>query len=146
MNRQYRIEESGVFLALDVSEKGEVFFLHCQRRPFAEESIVPEQKEWYRLVEIQAAGEDCDDHHACKYTGTLPGRRLVFTGLSDERTARGRCITVTQKDGLTGLKVKSILQFIGLSGNKISVQVMLFRGFRRVEECVCAICQRLFFS
>ena len=116
MNRQYRIEESGVFLALDVSEKGEVFFLHCQRRPFAEESIVPEQKEWYRLVEIQAAGEDCDDHHACKYTGTLPGRRLVFTGLSDERTARGRCITVTQKDGLTGLKVKSILQFIGDTG------------------------------
>ena len=46
MNRQYRIEEGGVFLALDVSEKGEVSFLHCQRRPFVEETIVPEQKEW----------------------------------------------------------------------------------------------------
>ena len=106
MNRQYRIEEGGVFLALDVSEKGEVFFLHCQRRTFVEETIVPEQKEWYRLVEIQAAGEDCDDHHACKYTGTLPGRRLVFAGLADEQTFRGRCITITQKDDVTGLRGK----------------------------------------
>lgn len=116
MNRQYRMEESGVFLALEVSEKGEVFLLHCQRRPFVETNIVPEQKEWYRLVEIQAAGEDQDDHHGCKYTGTLPGRRLVFDGLEDGRTSQGRRITVSQKDEATGLLVKSVLQFIGGTG------------------------------
>ena len=116
MSQQYRIEESGICLVLEVSDEGAVHLLHCQRTPFQEKQIAPGQKEWYRLVEIQAAGEDQDDHHGGKYTGTLPGKRLVFESLTDSRTERGRCIVVTQKDPEGGLLVRSCLQFIGNTG------------------------------
>lgn len=116
MSQRLHVEESGVFLEFEVTDKGETLLLHCQRTPFSEASVEEGQKEWYRLVEIQAAGEDQDDHHGAKYTGTLPGRRLVFQGLEEERNERGRRVTVSQKDEVTGLLVRSVLQFVGATG------------------------------
>ena len=128
MSRIYEIEESGVFLVLEVSDEGEVFFLHCQRKPFRKGTIPEKEKSGYRLIEIEAAGEDQDDHHGSKYTGTLPGRRLKFEGLSDECNDRGRCITVIQTDPETGLMAKSILQFAGKTGVLESKTVVENRG------------------
>lgn len=116
MSRTYEIEESGVFLVFEVSDQGEVFFLNCRRGPLRKESIPEKEKCGYRLVEISAAGEDQDDHHGTKYTGTLPGRRLIFEKLSDECNGKGRCITIVQRDPKTGLLVKSIFQFAGKTG------------------------------
>ena len=128
MSRIYEIEESGVFLVLEVSEQGEAFFLHCQRSPYQKESIPEKEKCGYRLVEISAAGEDQDDHHGSKYTGTLPGKRLIFEALSDECNDRGRCITVIQTDPETGILVKSILQFVGDTGVLESKTVVENKG------------------
>ena len=114
MGRQIAIEENGVFLVLEILEQsGSAVLLHCQRAPFRPDEIRENQKDWYRLVEVQAAGEDQDDHHGSKYTGTLPGRRLVFQELRDERNARGRLLTVVQRDAQTGLLVESCMQFMG---------------------------------
>lgn len=111
MEKRYCIEENGIRLVFAVSEKKEVFFYHCQCRDFVEEEIGENQKDWYRLVEIQLAGEDCDDHHGSKYTGTLPGRRLEFSDFLDVRNEQGRKISVEQTDPVTGLLVTSCLQF-----------------------------------
>lgn len=113
MGKQYQIEENEIKLIFEVSDSGEVFFLHCQKSPFAGYEIVDNQKDWFRLVEVQAAGEDCDDHHGSKYTGTLPGRRLVFEELKDERTEKGREVSVRQRDPGTGLLVTSHFCFTG---------------------------------
>ena len=53
MSRIYEIEESGVFLVLEVSDEGEVFFLHCQRKPFRKGTIPEKEKSGYRLIEIE---------------------------------------------------------------------------------------------
>lgn len=111
MEQYIRIEENGIHLVFGISEKKEVFFLHCQKRAFAEEEIKEKELEGYRLVEVQTAGEDQDDHHGAKYTGTLPGRRLALEQFLDERTDSGRLLTVVQKDAVTGLKVKSFFLF-----------------------------------
>ncbi len=111
MEKRYCIEENGIRLVFAVSEAEEVFFYHCQCRDFAEEEIRENQRDWYRLVEIQLAGEDCDDHHGSKYTGTLPGRRLVFSDFRDEKNGQGRKICVEQTDPVTKILVTSCLQF-----------------------------------
>lgn len=72
------MQENGVNLVFLVTEKGEVFFVHCQKSGFEEKEIPEDQLEGYRLVQLQAAGEDQDDHHGAKYTGTLPGCRLIL--------------------------------------------------------------------
>lgn len=113
MGKQYQIVENDIKLVFEISEQGEVFFLHCQKSPFVESEIAEEQKDWFRLVEVQTAGEDCDDHHGSKYTGTLPGRRLIFVKLKDERTEKGRNISVFQEDPVTGLRVISHFRFTG---------------------------------
>ena len=109
MKKWYRVQENGVNLVFLVTEKGEVFFVHCQKSGFEEKEIPEDQLEGYRLVQLQAAGEDQDDHHGAKYTGTLPGCRLIFDSFLDERKENGRRITITQKDPVTGLLVKSCL-------------------------------------
>lgn len=111
MERLIRIEENGIHLVFKISEKGEVFFFHCQKSVFSETDITKEQESWYRLVELQAAGEDQDDHHGSKYTGTLPGRRLSFVGITEERNDIGRLISIRQKDPVTQIAVTSHLQF-----------------------------------
>lgn len=111
MEKIIRIEENGIHLVFKISPKGEVFFLHCQKSSFSEENIAQDQEEWYRLVELQAAGEDQDDHHGAKYTGTLPGRRLLLEEITDERNEKGRQICVRQKDPVTQIVVTSHLQF-----------------------------------
>lgn len=111
MEKLIRIEENGIELVFKISERGEVFFFHCQKSRFSEADIKKNQEDWYRLVEIQAAGEDQDDHHGSKYTGTLPGRRLVFSDFSDSSNEKGRLVSIRQKDPVTGLAVTSCFQF-----------------------------------
>ena len=113
MGRQIVIEENGCQLVLEVLENGSAVLLHCQRSKFCPEQVRENQKDWFRLVEVQVAGEDQDDHHGSKYTGTLPGRRLVFDTVRKEDTAQGKRYTVVQKDPKTGLQVESYFQFTG---------------------------------
>lgn len=115
MNRRINIEENQIKLVFEILENGSVSFLHCQRTGFREEDVQENQKDWYRLAEIQIAGEDQDDHHGSKYTGTMPGRRLVYSGMQDERNERGRKLEIYQKDPVTGLLVTSHMQFTGTS-------------------------------
>lgn len=111
MERFIRIKENGIHLVFKISEKGEVFFFHCQKSDFSEKDIAKNQEDWYRLVELQAAGEDQDDHHGSKYTRTLPGRRLSFEAFSDTENETGRLVSIRQKDPVTGIAVTSHLQF-----------------------------------
>lgn len=112
MEEFIRIKENETKLVLKVAEDGGLYLLHCQRTPFRSGDIRDNQQDWYRLVQVQLAGEDQDDHHGSKYTGTLPGARLVFVEKQDIRNELGRKLSFVQKDPATGLRVISHLQFI----------------------------------
>ena len=69
-------EENGLHVALDVNDERDVRLLHFGAQPFDAAHIDGErQEQWFRLVELQVTGEDVDDHHGVKHTGTLPGKR-----------------------------------------------------------------------
>lgn len=107
------IRENDCNLVFEILEDGSIAFLHCQRTKFQHKDIKDNQKDWYRLVEIQVAGENQDDHHGAKYTGTIPGRRLIYQKIEDSYNEKGRLIKVMQKDAKMGLEVCSNIQFIG---------------------------------
>jgi alpha-galactosidase len=66
---------------------------------------------WARLVEVQAAGFNQDDHHGNKYTGTNPGGLLRYVSHARSRSALGPVWEIRQAGG--GLIVSSYFQFLG---------------------------------
>jgi alpha-galactosidase len=66
---------------------------------------------WARLVELQAAGFNQDDHHGNKYTGTNPAGLLRYLRHTRSRSALGPRWEIQQIGG--GLVVSSYLQFLG---------------------------------
>lgn len=105
-------EENGLYIALHVTDDGDVRLLHFAPVPFDPASIDGErQEQWFRLVELQATGEDQDDHHGLKHTGTVPGKRLRFVAARDTRTLAGRRYEIEQIDAALGLRVVTHWQF-----------------------------------
>ncbi len=103
------IEENGLHLVLEVTENQDLRLLHFSSHTFHPETITEEQKKMFRLVEIQMAGENQDDHHGSKHTGTMPGGRLIYKTHHDYRTAHGRKLEFEMED--SGLMVISHVQF-----------------------------------
>jgi alpha-galactosidase len=75
-------------------------------------SLLPDAKlRWARLVEVQAAGFNQDDHHGNKYTGTNPAGLLRYLRHTRSRNALGSLWEIQQTGG--GLIVSSYFQFLG---------------------------------
>jgi len=66
---------------------------------------------WSRLFEVQACGQDWDDHHGNKYTGTNPAGLLRYKSHYETRTLLGKRLEIVQEGG--GLKITSYIQVIG---------------------------------
>ena len=79
---------------------------------------------WMQLVELRAAGSDCDDHHGNKYTGTDPGLQLRYASHKRAQTPLGPKLEIRQTGA--GLAVTSHLQFIG--------KLPAFRSWTTVEN------------
>lgn len=105
-------EENGLHIALNVTDEGDVRLLHFGAQPFDAARIDGErQEQWFRLVELQVTGEDVDDHHGVKHTGTLPGKRLRYVQMHDRRNAQGRLVEIELSDAALGLVVTTHWQF-----------------------------------
>lgn len=112
-DNRINIGENDISLVFEILEDGSVAFLHCQRTILMEKYMQGIQKDCLRLVEVQVAGENQDDHHGSKYTGTIPGKRLIFKEISDLRNKWGRKVEIHQEDPVTKLLVTSHFQFMG---------------------------------
>src|SRR5688572_28278404 len=108
------IEEASLTLAIEIADDGDVRLLHLASAAVDESAVGGEnQKRWFRLVELQVAGENQEDHHGSKYTGTSPGKKLRYVTHREERNNFGRKLKLEQADG--ELRVVSHLQcFDGL--------------------------------
>jgi alpha-galactosidase len=62
---------------------------------------------------ILCTGENADDHHGMKFTGGMPGGRLLFSGKEESSTPKGRRMVLTHVDPPLGLKVESIYESFG---------------------------------
>jgi alpha-galactosidase len=60
---------------------------------------------------IHCSGENQQDHHGLKVTGSMPGGRLVFAEKREEDTAMGKHVVLTQRDPVLGLRVESHYEF-----------------------------------
>jgi alpha-galactosidase len=104
------IEENGLFLAFEVTDTQDFRLLHFSPLSFCEDRLDDEiKRKWFRMVEIQATGQDIDDHHGAKHTGTMPGMRLKYREFRDTRNETGRKLEIEQTD--QNLVVISHLQF-----------------------------------
>jgi alpha-galactosidase len=106
---EININENGLHLVIEVTEARDVRLLHFAAVPFHPEMLTEKQRQKCRLVELQGTGENQDDNHGPKHTGTMPGNRLIYRGHRDYRTAPGRKLEIEMADG--GLAVVSHLQF-----------------------------------
>jgi len=102
-------EEDGLQLKLFITGEGDVRLMHFGPPRQEEPVIAPDFVRWFRLVELQSAGENQQDHHGSKYTGTSPGRLLKFFTHRDHCNSLGRKIEIEQAHN--GLTVISHLQF-----------------------------------
>ena len=59
---------------------------------------------------ILCTGENADDHHGMKFTGGMPGGRMIFSGTQESETATGRQMVITQFDPDLALKVESFYE------------------------------------
>src|SRR4051812_37468186 len=85
------IEENGIHLVFEVTEDKDVRFLHFSSIPSNEYINWDDKKRSkYRLVEIHFSGENQNDHHGSKHTGTNPGRRLNLQDFKDTVNSDGR--------------------------------------------------------
>jgi alpha-galactosidase len=109
MSQRIIINENNLYMVLDITEEREVRLLHLSALPFEEGLSDGKRQKWARLVEVHVSGENQDDHHGAKHTGSAPGNRLKYTGHKDFRNDRGRKLEITMEGG--GLAVTSHLQF-----------------------------------
>jgi|HigsolmetaGSP11D_1036233.scaffolds.fasta_scaffold04654_3 alpha-galactosidase len=111
-SRWMRIRENGICLLLEATAQGDVRLLHFgPDEPEGVEDWPDKTRVKYRLIEVHASGENQDDHHGSKHTGTLPGKRLKLRGITDERNAQGRRLIFHLSDDQTGLNVHYHMQF-----------------------------------
>nr|WP_276008933.1 glycoside hydrolase family 36 protein [Aequitasia blattaphilus] len=106
-------------MIFEVSEEGDVRFLHFSPLPYEPELIRSEyEKSGFRLVEIALSGTDRPlERHGSKYTVTGPGYRMKYDNHIDFYNEDGRKLEITTYDEITDVYVTSHFQFY----NKISV-------------------------
>ncbi|MFC5404251.1 glycoside hydrolase family 36 protein [Cohnella soli] len=107
MTRQrINILENGISMIVEITEGGDVRLLHLSSLPADEGNLgIEEERRVRRIVELQVTGEDQNDHHASKYTGTMPGGRLKYVTHRDNRNDNGRKFEVVMEDGTTEVTV-----------------------------------------
>ncbi len=62
---------------------------------------------------LHCSGEDCADHHGMKFTGGMPGGRLLFIEKKELATPKGKQLTIVQRDPVLGLEIESFYETFG---------------------------------
>ncbi len=93
--------ENGIHMVVSISDEKDVRLVHLAG--VAHDPATwhgREQQKWYRMVECQVTGQNQNDHHGEKNTGTAPASRLRYLTHRDTRTQYGRKLAFELADGL----------------------------------------------
>lgn len=118
MTKRITLDHCGLHFVAQVTDEGDVNLLHLSTLPFCEDSVKSDNmftsRSDMRMVEVQESGQNWNDHHAAKHTGTNPGYRLTYVSHSIVDNDQGPKIEIVQRDD--NLTVVSHYQFYaGLS-------------------------------
>ena len=100
--------ENGIFLGVLVTADGDVRLLALSPRP-PSQPPAEEIARAFRIVEVHESGQNLNDHHGSKHTGSSPGSLLRYVSSRNTRNQFGRKLEITQQH--EGLLVTSHLQF-----------------------------------
>lgn len=103
------IHENGINLVIEISDSLNVRLLHFSSLPYNESFVKEDAKDRFRLVELQITGEDQDDHHGSKHTGTMPGGCLKYVGHLETINNIGKKLEIVTENN--GIEVTSHFQF-----------------------------------
>ena len=122
---------NGIQIVFGVTEENELKLFHFSSAPFDAENLCRKPDNWwpmegmreaqikesFQLVQVNFSGYNRPyEKHGNKYIVTAPGFMLKFDSISEERDENGDVLRIVQKDGVTGAKVESVMQFYdGLS-------------------------------
>ncbi len=109
MKKDLFLHEGHLYVVLRIMEDGDVLLLHCAPYPLNPDTVLPHTLRWYRLVEIQAVGENQNDHHGNKHTGCMPGHSLRYVSHSVSQTESGSCLCITLSNA--SLQVSCFMEF-----------------------------------
>lgn len=59
---------------------------------------------------LMCTGDNADDHHGMKFTGGMPGGRMLFAGKGESVTGHGKTVVLTHIDPQLSLKVESFYE------------------------------------
>ncbi|WP_458460656.1 glycoside hydrolase family 36 protein [Paenibacillus sp.] len=111
-SRWIEMNENGMELVLEVTAIGDVRLLYVGTAAPTDLRELPEKiRSKYRLLEVHASGENQDDHHGSKHTGTLPGKRMLLFNEEDYQNEYGRKMAWHLRDEQAGLIAKCHFQF-----------------------------------
>ncbi|CAM4287147.1 glycoside hydrolase family 36 protein [Paenibacillus tarimensis] len=105
------IEENGLHLVIEVTDKLDVLLLHYGVEPLDPGAVTDKQKPGYRLLELQLSGEDRAEYHGRTHRATYPGLRMQYDSHLDTRSPAGRKLEVVLRDPDSGLRAVQHYQF-----------------------------------
>lgn len=110
-SRTFEIIENGIYMVFEVKEGNDIRLLHFGPRPLDPDQIKEQQKQGFRLMELQLTGEDRDEYHGRSHRATYPGLRMVYQEHLDVRNVIGRKLAIELKDPITNLVAVQHIQF-----------------------------------
>ncbi|MFD1134411.1 glycoside hydrolase family 36 protein [Paenibacillus urinalis] len=112
MMLQYiEVKEDGLYMTWKVTDEGDIRFLHAGVEPLDRDTIDPKQEIGFRMLEVQATGDDRDEYHGRTHRATMPGLRMRYENHSDVRNEIGRELMFMLKDPITELCASCHFQF-----------------------------------
>lgn len=107
------IQENGIYLRFAIIHDDILRLLHFSARPYREEDIVEEAvEEGFPFLGMNLSGFDRPyERHGNKYIVTAPGYRMKYAGHEDTSNSFGRLLIFRLLDDVTGVTVRSFLQF-----------------------------------
>ncbi|WNR42898.1 glycoside hydrolase family 36 protein [Paenibacillus roseipurpureus] len=103
------IEENGLVVVYEVDEQQDVRLLHFAAEAFDPSGVPDKHRPRCRALQLHITGENQNDHHGSKHTGTMPGGRLTYAGHRDVRNEAGRKFEMDLRSD--GVEVTLHLQF-----------------------------------
>ena len=85
MSQTIELREQGLSVVILITDEKDIRLLHFSTLPPDNTlSLDEKQQQFFRLVEVQVTGENQDDLHGSKHTGTLPAKRLQYVHHRDD--------------------------------------------------------------
>lgn len=112
--KRWALEENGIKLVWEITDKNEIKLLHFSALNFDEKNLAHSDTgiQSFYPVELLVSGQDkIGERFGPKYMQTSPGYRLKYQDFRDYRNEQGRKLEVVTYDDITGLEVTSHIQF-----------------------------------